>query len=121
MVEEMHAAMCAALPIDRVEVCYDPHDDSASDRRKPKPGMLLGAASELQIDLSQSFMIGDRWRDIDCGQAAGCTTVFIDHGYKEQIRVQPDLRVTNLLDAARMIVAGVNTTRGKNEVTCQTA
>ena len=83
--------------------------------------MLLGAASELQIDLSQSFMIGDRWRDIDCGQAAGCTTVFIDHGYKEQIRVQPDLRVTNLLDAARMIVAGVNTTRGKNEVTCQTA
>ena len=50
-------------------------------------------------------MVGDRWRDIDCGHAAGCKTIFIDYGYKEQLRVQPDLIASNLLDAARRIVA----------------
>src|SRR6266853_3102877 len=64
-VEAMHAAMCAALPIDRVEVCYDPGQGQPSEFRKPAPGMLLRAAREMDIDLPASFMIGDRWRDID--------------------------------------------------------
>jgi D-glycero-D-manno-heptose 1,7-bisphosphate phosphatase len=116
-VEEMHAAMCEVLPIDRIEVCYDANDGNddndgnaavGSNRRKPKPGMLLDAARELNIDLSRSIMIGDRWRDIDCGNAAGCITVFIDCGYEEQLRVEPNLRVASLLDAARLIVAGLH-------------
>lgn len=40
--------------------------------RKPKPGMLLKAAEDFNIDLSQSYMIGDGWRDVEAGQAAGC-------------------------------------------------
>jgi D-glycero-D-manno-heptose 1,7-bisphosphate phosphatase len=108
-VEEMHAAMCKALPIDRVEVCYDADDSTGSNRRKPKPGMLLDAARALNVDLSRSVMIGDRWRDIDCGHAAGCTTVFIDYGYKEQLRAQPDIRAASLLDAARIIVGTAKT------------
>lgn len=121
-VEEMHAAMCVALPIDRVEVCYDPDDATASSRRKPKPGMLLDAARELNIDLSRSIMIGDRWRDINCGNAAGCMTVFIDYGYEEKLRVEPDLRAASLIDAATLIVAGARARerRGKNEAICQT-
>ena len=105
-VEAMHAKMCAALPIDRVEVCYDPGQGQPSEFRKPAPGMLLRAARELGIDLAASWMIGDRWRDIDCGTAAGCRTIFIDYGYDEQLRAQPDFRASSLRAAAAIVLAG---------------
>ena len=103
-VEAMHTKMCAAVPLDRVEVCYDPGQGQPSEFRKPAPGMLLRAARELGIDLARSFMVGDRWRDIDCGAAAGCRTVFIDHGYDEPLRIEPDFRVANLREAVPIIV-----------------
>jgi D-glycero-D-manno-heptose 1,7-bisphosphate phosphatase len=101
-VEAMHALLVRALPIDRVEVCYD-SGETASDCRKPAPGMLLRAAADCDIDLGASFMVGDRWRDVDCGKAAGCQTVFINRGYDEQLRSQPDYRASSLLDAAQWI------------------
>lgn len=104
-VEAMHAKMCAALPIDRVEVCYDPGQGQPSEFRKPAPGMLLRAARELGIDLAASWMIGDRWRDIDCGAAAGCRTIFIDYGYDEQLRAQPDFLAPSLREAAAIVLA----------------
>jgi D-glycero-D-manno-heptose 1,7-bisphosphate phosphatase len=103
-VEAMHASMCAALPIDRVEVCYDPGQGAPSDFLKPAPGMLLRAARELGIDLRQSWMVGDRWRDVDCGVNAGCRTVFVDYGYDEPLRAAPDFRVLNLAEAAEIIL-----------------
>ncbi len=103
-VEAIHATMCAALPFDRVEVCYDPGQGQPSEFRKPAPGMLLHAAHELGIDLATSFMVGDRWRDIDCGTAAGCTTIFIDYGYDEPLRSLPDFRASSLLDAVPLII-----------------
>jgi len=104
-VEAMHAAMCARLPIDRVEVCYDPGQGQPSEFRKPAPGMLLRAGREMGIDLAWSWMVGDRWRDVDCGAAAGCRTVFIDYGYDEKLRAQPDFRAASLLEAAALILA----------------
>jgi D-glycero-D-manno-heptose 1,7-bisphosphate phosphatase len=62
------------------------------------------AARELSLDLAQSWMIGDRWRDIDCGAAAGCRTIFIDYGYDENLRAQPDFRTGSLLEAAELIL-----------------
>jgi D-glycero-D-manno-heptose 1,7-bisphosphate phosphatase len=107
-VEEIHAEMRRRLPLDRVEVCYHPGQGlSDCDCRKPKPGMLLRAARELGIDLRQSWMVGDRWRDVDCGHAAGCRTIFIDRGYAEKLKQQPDFRVKNLLEAAEIIQAQV--------------
>ena len=103
-VEAMHEAMCARLPIDRVEVSYDPGQGQPSEFRKPAPGMLLRAARELDIDLAQSWMVGDRWRDVDCGAAAGCRTIFIDYGYDEKLRVQPTHRAGSLLEASAIIV-----------------
>jgi D-glycero-D-manno-heptose 1,7-bisphosphate phosphatase len=106
IVEAIHAGMCRQLPIDRVEVCYHPgKGQSDCDCRKPKPGMLLCAARELDIDLAQSWMVGDRWRDIDCGHAAGCRTIFIDRGYTEALKQQPNFRAKNLLEAAEIILA----------------
>jgi D-glycero-D-manno-heptose 1,7-bisphosphate phosphatase len=102
-VEAMHAKMCAALPIDRVEVCFHP-GSAPCECRKPAPGMLRKAAHEFQIDLSRSFMVGDRWRDIDCGHAAGCKTIFIDRGYVEKLREKPDFFAKNLAEAAKIIL-----------------
>jgi D-glycero-D-manno-heptose 1,7-bisphosphate phosphatase len=66
--------------------------------------MLKRAARELDVDLERSFMVGDRWRDVDCGHAAGCQTIFIDHVYAERLRKTPHYRAKNLLEAARLIV-----------------
>ena len=106
VVEEIHAQMLAQLPIDRVEVCFHPGKGvSECDCRKPKPGMLLRAARELDIDLARSWMVGDRWRDIDCGHAAGCKTIFIDRGYAETLKQKPDFSALNLSEAADIILA----------------
>ena len=104
-VEKMHARMRAALPVDAVFVCY--HDDRAGcDCRKPKPGMLLAASATHDVDLAGSFMVGDRWRDVDAGASAGCRTVWIDRGYNER---EPDhapgARVATLAAAARWILS----------------
>jgi D-glycero-D-manno-heptose 1,7-bisphosphate phosphatase len=105
IVEAIHAEMCRQLPIDRVEVCYHPgQGQSDCDCRKPKPGMLLRAARELGIDLAQSWMVGDRWRDIDCGHAAGCRTIFIDRGYAEELRQKPHFSTGNLAGATDIIL-----------------
>ena len=105
VVAEIHAYMLAQLPIDRVETCFHAgRGETACDCRKPKPGMLLDAAKALNIDLSRSWMVGDRWRDIDCGQAAGCRTIFIDYGYAEELRQRPDFVVRHLGEAAEIIL-----------------
>jgi D-glycero-D-manno-heptose 1,7-bisphosphate phosphatase len=105
IVETIHAEMCRRLPIDRVEVCYHPGQGASEcDCRKPKPGMLLRAARELGIDLAQSWMVGDRWRDIDCGHAAGCRTIFINRGYAEELRQKPHFSAGNLAEAADIIL-----------------
>jgi D-glycero-D-manno-heptose 1,7-bisphosphate phosphatase len=105
LVESLHAHMCRILPLDRVEVCYHAgKGGSECDCRKPKPGMLVRAAGELNIDLKRSFMVGDRWRDIDCGHTAGCVTILVDYGYDESLRQRPDHRVQSLLEAADVIL-----------------
>lgn len=102
IVEEMHKILRASLPIDDFYVCY--HDDAdCCNCRKPKPGLLLAAAAEHEISLSESYMIGDRWRDIDCGYAAQCTTILVDRGYDEALRKQPHFRVNDLLAAVDII------------------
>jgi D-glycero-D-manno-heptose 1,7-bisphosphate phosphatase len=81
-VEEINDFLRRRIPFDSVRVCY--HDDpDGCDCRKPKPGMLLAAAQELNISLNRSFVVGDRWRDIEAGRRAGCRTVLIDYGYAE--------------------------------------
>jgi D-glycero-D-manno-heptose 1,7-bisphosphate phosphatase len=109
VVESMHARLRELVPeITRVEVCYAPGKNVAHPddyRRKPEPGMLLDAARALDLDLARSWMVGDRWRDIDCGRRAGVRTVFIDFGYAEELRAAPDFTVTSFAAAARIILA----------------
>jgi D-glycero-D-manno-heptose 1,7-bisphosphate phosphatase len=91
------------LGLDEVVVC--PHDDDDGCLcRKPRPGMILDAASRLQLDVSRSVTIGDRWRDIEAGRAAGTWTVFIDCGYNERQPDHPDLIVNGLKEAVPWII-----------------
>lgn len=104
-VEAIHEFLRGRVLLDDVRVCY--HDDSAGcDCRKPKPGMLLAAAEVWGIDLSRSFMVGDRWRDIEAGRRAGCSTVFIDYLYAEPRPEGVDFETDSLLSAAEWILSG---------------
>lgn len=104
-VETIHGFMRRQLPLDAVEVCYHPgNGKSECDCRKPRPGMLLRAALDLGIDLSKSWMVGDRWRDVDCGYAAGCRTILVARGYAEELRQRPDYQAGSLLQAAEIIL-----------------
>jgi D-glycero-D-manno-heptose 1,7-bisphosphate phosphatase len=101
-VEAMHDVLRRALGIEHFYVCW--HDDV--DRcgcRKPSPGLLTHAAADYGIDLAGSYMVGDRWRDVDCGKAAGCRTIFIERGYSEALRSEPDVRVQDLRAAVDII------------------
>lgn len=102
--EAMNRAIAAALPLDDFFTCW--HDDAdACACRKPKPGLLLEAAARHGIDLSASFFIGDRWRDIDAGAAAGCRTVLIDRHYRDRAPDSPPTyRAPSLTGAANWIL-----------------
>lgn len=102
-VAEMHTRLRRYLQLDDIRLC--PHDDK--DRcacRKPEPGLLLDAAKAWNVDLRSSYVIGDRWRDVEAGHRAGCRTVFIDCGYREQQPNGPFLRVRSLAEAANWIL-----------------
>lgn len=82
-VDVLNELLCRQAPVDAIQVCF--HDDAANcNCRKPKPGLLTAAALQYGIGLADSWMVGDRWRDIAAGQAAGCRTVFLDRGYQEK-------------------------------------
>ncbi|WP_168192657.1 D-glycero-alpha-D-manno-heptose-1,7-bisphosphate 7-phosphatase [Undibacter mobilis] len=104
VVEAMHRRLQDELAIDAIEVCAHVDADGC-DCRKPLPGMLTRAADRLGIDLSRSFMIGDRWRDIEAGRAAGCRTILVDRGWPEKVST-PDLTVFDVGEAADAILAG---------------
>ena len=106
-VEAMHMKMQSALPsLDRIEICYHAGEryGEPCDCRKPRPGMIRRAAAELKIDLGASYVIGDRWRDINCARAAGCRAIFIERGYKESLRKAPDITVANFGDAVNALL-----------------
>jgi transaldolase len=100
----LNDSLCRLLGLDDVRVCW--HDDG--DRcacRKPRPGLLFAAAADLGLDLSRSFMIGDRWRDVGAGRRAGCRTVLVDQ-LEEGRELEPDHRSASLLDAVGWILSG---------------
>ncbi len=102
-VEAINRLLMERLPINRIYTCY--HDDA--DRcacRKPAPGMLSDAARDFGVDLSASFMVGDRWSDVEAGRAAGCTTFLLDRSYSRRERCTPDHVVADLSEAAARIL-----------------
>lgn len=103
VVEAMHASLRERLPLDEVRACY--HDDAdGCGCRKPEPGLLCAAAEAWGIDLGASFMVGDRWRDVEAGRRAGCTTVLVEGAPAEPQPCRPHHRVRDLGQAAEVIL-----------------
>ena len=103
-VESMHARLMSKLALHGIKVCYHVDADRCACR-KPKPGLLLEAAEQLGVELRSSFVVGDRWRDVGAGQAAGCKVIFIDCGYLEKQPDPPFITVKSLAQAVCVILA----------------
>lgn len=103
MVEALNTNIKKELPINEIFTCY--HDDKNNcECRKPKSGFILQAKDKYDIDLKQSFVIGDRWKDIQAGKSAGCLTIFIDYGYDEELKCKPDYKVKNIKEIEGVIL-----------------
>ncbi|HEV2731417.1 MAG TPA: HAD family hydrolase, partial [Terriglobales bacterium] len=105
VVGEINRLIREALPLDDIRVCY--HDDGDHcDCRKPKPGLLLQAAKDWDIDLAQSFLVGDRWKDIAAARNAGCRAVMVANGCPQSrdLSASPDARVHSLKEAGDWIL-----------------
>ena len=101
-VDLINAKVKRELFVDDIYTCV--HDDDQNCFcRKPKPGALLFLAKKYDINLKRSFMIGDRWRDIDAGHNFGCKTIFIDRGYNEKLNFNPDYTINSLKDIFNII------------------
>jgi len=81
-VEAINSRLTIDLGLDTILTCFHDDDDDCNCR-KPRPGFLFRMRDERGIDLSRSFMVGDRWRDVETGRNAGCLTVLIDYDYDE--------------------------------------
>src|SRR2546428_7671403 len=102
-VELINEALRAQVAIDDIRVCY--HDDHHQCFcRKPSPGLLREAAADWGIDILASFLVGDRWRDIEAGRRAGCRTILIDGADEDAARSQPDHRARSLAEAVPWIL-----------------
>ncbi|HSM20014.1 MAG TPA: HAD-IIIA family hydrolase [Hyphomicrobiales bacterium] len=101
--KRMHDRLLAAMPLDDIVVCTSVN---GGWRYKPGPGMLIEAARRWGIDLAESVMIGDRWRDVGAGRRAGCRTVFIDRGYQETQAIDADAVARDLAEAADIVLSG---------------
>lgn len=102
-VEEINDYLSKRMPIDRFMVCFHDTPDGC-DCRKPGVGMLLAGAREFDVDLASSYMVGDRWRDMEAGVNAGCRTIFMDHGYDEK---QPEFfhhKVSSFLEVEPIVL-----------------
>ena len=105
LVEEFHKTVKNVLGINHFYVCY--HDDEDNCLcRKPRPGLVLQAVADLGIDLGLSFLVGDRWRDIEASNAVGCNAIFVDHLYNEKQPQNYFAKVSSLYEAAMIIVGG---------------
>ena len=105
VVDAIHEKMKSELALDDIRVCFCVEGPDCPCY-KPSPGLLIEAAKDWGVDLSKSFMIGDRWRDVGAGQSAGCITFFVDYQYKEDLIYRPDFTISGLPEAVKLIIAG---------------
>lgn len=101
-VDAIHEKLASELVLDGFYTCW--HDDQDHcNCRKPKPGLLEQAAWDHGVDLKSSYIVGDRWRDVEAGRAAGCHTIFVEYGYNEKKPENPDFLCHSLKEAVAWI------------------
>jgi D-glycero-D-manno-heptose 1,7-bisphosphate phosphatase len=104
--DAMHRQLRDEVPVDEIYVC--PHQDGDGCAcRKPGVGMLTAGAHDWEVQLDESFVIGDRWRDVEAGRSAGCYTVLIERPYSACETA--DARVQTLAQAVDAVLARLDT------------
>ena len=115
-VEYVHDWLRLELPIDDIRTCFHDNDDRCLCR-KPRPGLLVDAASYWNVDTRRSFMVGDRDKDIAAGRGAACRTILLRRAYNRDCRPTPDFACDTFTEAAEWIVfASVGRNRPRREV-----
>jgi len=105
MLESMNTVLRHSLALDEVINC--PHNSSDHCLcRKPKPGMIYAAAEKFGIDLSHSWIVGDRDGDIAAGSSAGLKTIFIDRNWLEETGSMAKFKCKSLKEAVDLIITG---------------
>jgi D-glycero-D-manno-heptose 1,7-bisphosphate phosphatase len=102
LLKKFHNLLFSQMSLTDIYYCTHLDIDSCFCR-KPGTGMIDAAVEKYNIDLKKSFVIGDRWRDVDCGVKAGCKTIFIDYNYNEKLNYKPSAIVKNLSSAVNLI------------------
>ena len=103
LVDSINLEIARKLGLTAVLMC--PHDDKDEcNCRKPKAGLLKQAAEEYEIDLKQSFLVGDRWRDISCAHTGGLKAFFIDRNYDEPYPDPPFVSVKDMEEVADQLL-----------------
>jgi D-glycero-D-manno-heptose 1,7-bisphosphate phosphatase len=108
--EEFHRIIMEKIGIRHFYSCFH-LDSDGCNCRKPKIGLFLRAAQDLSLDLKSSFLVGDRWKDIQAGQEVGCKCFFVEYNYAEKRPKPPFNTVFSLLEAAIMITGFKSDTR----------
>ncbi|HLZ30431.1 MAG TPA: HAD-IIIA family hydrolase [Chloroflexota bacterium] len=104
LLDTMHAQLRESVAVEDILVC--PHGAAdGCDCRKPLPGMLHTGAAKWSLNLTESFVVGDRWRDIDAGRAAGCFTLLLQRSYSASDNA--DVTCQHLTEAVDLILARV--------------
>lgn len=111
--KETLSSLCLKMGIYLDGFYYCPHHPESDCKcRKPEPGLLYKAAGDMDIDLSESWMIGDIVKDMEAGNRAGCKTVLIDNGTEPEWMSNRDQelphKAKDLAEAARYILSASN-------------
>ncbi len=98
----MHEKLKKKINFDEIYFCSS--FSAKSFYRKPNPGMLIKSINKFNIDVKKSYLVGDRWSDIEAGKKVGCKTIFIDRNYDEQKPTKPDYIVKSFSQACKKIL-----------------
>ena len=103
ILNEMHKLLKAKVPVNKIYFCPHTRNDGCKCR-KPKPGMIVKASNESKIYLKESYVVGDRKKDIDAGLKAGCKTIFVNRNYDEKKPTKQEKTVKSLHAAVKYIL-----------------
>lgn len=102
----MHKKLLSKMDVDRIFICYQKSDLSCN--KKPNVGLVRKIIKEKKINLNQSFVIGDRWRDVDFAFNLNCKSIFIDRNYKEKLKKKPNYTCYSTIEAIKKILSESN-------------
>ena len=102
----MHKKLYDEIKYDDLYYCTSLNKKSKF--RKPNPGMLIKSIKKFNINVKKSYLIGDRWSDMEAGQKIGCKTIFIERNYREKKPIKFDFKVKSFSMAAKYILNDKN-------------